>query len=155
MKKLIGLISLIIIVMIVLAVLADCKVCRDTVTDKINEIKKIIPTVKIEPPKIVIEPAVTETTPALDTSNAPVDQSDVQVTTNPQVNNSNPQNIKDEYMGHILFTQNEVTPGDPASYIGTVGQCPFYEMAGDKGCMPPADIKCNADWSVCEYVGGK
>jgi len=51
--------------------------------------------------------------------------------------------------GHIPFTQKEVTPGVPESYIGTVGQCPFYEMAGEKGCYPPSDITCNADWSVC------
>ena len=51
--------------------------------------------------------------------------------------------------GHIPFTSKDVTPGDPQSYVGTVGQCPFYEMAGEKGCYPPADIECNADWSVC------
>ena len=52
--------------------------------------------------------------------------------------------------GHIPFTNKRVTPGDPASYVDTVGQCPFYEMAGAKGCYPPADIECNADWSVCK-----
>lgn len=51
--------------------------------------------------------------------------------------------------GHIPFTSDPVTPGDPESYVDTVGQCPFYEMAGPKGCYPPADIECNADWSVC------
>lgn len=55
--------------------------------------------------------------------------------------------------GHIPFTNKPVTPGDPASYIDTVGQCPFYEMGGDKGCVPPPDIECNADWSVCTYKG--
>lgn len=50
---------------------------------------------------------------------------------------------------HVPFTNEPVTPGDPASYIDTVGQCPFYEMAGPKGCYPPSDIECNADWSVC------
>ncbi len=55
--------------------------------------------------------------------------------------------------GHIPFTNLPVTPGDPLSYIGTVGQCPFYEIAGDKGCYPPKDIICNADWSICKYVG--
>lgn len=55
--------------------------------------------------------------------------------------------------GHIPFTNIPVTPGDPLSYVGTVGQCPFYEMAGDKGCWPPKDIVCNADWSICKYVG--
>lgn len=54
-----------------------------------------------------------------------------------------------EQGGHVPFTNQPVTPGDPESYIGTVGQCPFYEMAGEKGCFPPPDIQCNADWSVC------
>lgn len=52
--------------------------------------------------------------------------------------------------GHIPFTNKDVTPGDPSSYVDTVGQCPFYEMAGAKGCVPPPDIECNADWSVCK-----
>lgn len=50
----------------------------------------------------------------------------------------------------IPFTNKPVTPGDPESYIGTYGQCPFYENAGEKGCYPPSDITCNADWSYCE-----
>jgi hypothetical protein len=50
----------------------------------------------------------------------------------------------------IPFTNKPVTPGDPESYIGTYGQCPFYENAMEKGCFPPPDIKCNADWSYCE-----
>ena len=57
--------------------------------------------------------------------------------------------------GHIPFTNQPVTAGDPQSYVGTVGQCPFYEMAGEKGCVPPPDIECNADWSVCTYKGDK
>lgn len=57
--------------------------------------------------------------------------------------------------GHIPFTNEQVTPGVPESYVGTVGQCPFYEMAGEKGCVPPSDIECNADWSVCTYKGGE
>ena len=54
-----------------------------------------------------------------------------------------------EQGGHTPFTNQPVTPGDPASYIDTVGQCPFYEMAGAKGCVPPPNLNCNADWSVC------
>lgn len=50
----------------------------------------------------------------------------------------------------IPFTNKPVTPGDPESYIGTYGQCPFYENAGEKGCYPPSDITCNSDWSYCE-----
>ena len=55
--------------------------------------------------------------------------------------------------GHIPFTNAPVVAGQPESYVGTVGQCPFYEMAGEKGCMPPSDIECNADWSVCTKKG--
>lgn len=50
---------------------------------------------------------------------------------------------------HIPFTNKPVTPGDPESYAGTVGQCPFYEMAGEKGCVPPAGYTCNSDWTHC------
>lgn len=50
---------------------------------------------------------------------------------------------------HIPFTNKDVTAGDPESYVGTVGQCPFYEIVNEKGCTPPPDIECNADWSVC------
>lgn len=55
--------------------------------------------------------------------------------------------------GHIPFTNAPVVAGQPETYVGTVGQCPFYEMAGEKGCMPPSDIECNADWSVCTKKG--
>jgi hypothetical protein len=54
---------------------------------------------------------------------------------------------------HIPFTQAPVVAGQPETYVGTVGQCPFYEMAGEKGCTPPSDIECNADWSVCTKKG--
>lgn len=59
---------------------------------------------------------------------------------------------KKEPGGHIPFTSKPVTPGDPESYVDTVGQCPFYEMAGPKGCVPPPDIICNDDWTVCKPV---
>lgn len=49
----------------------------------------------------------------------------------------------------IPFTNKDVTPGDPSSYVDTYGQCPFYENAGAKGCYPPPGITCNADWSHC------
>lgn len=55
---------------------------------------------------------------------------------------------------HIPFTNEPVTAGDPQSYVNTVGQCPFYEMAGEKGCVPPPDIECNADWSDCKLREG-
>lgn len=50
----------------------------------------------------------------------------------------------------IPFTNKPVVAGDPESYIGTYGQCPFYENAMEKGCYPPSDIECNADWSYCQ-----
>lgn len=57
---------------------------------------------------------------------------------------------KPQQMERIPFTNKEVTPGDPESYVGTYGQCPFYENAMEgKGCVPPPDIECNADWSEC------
>lgn len=57
---------------------------------------------------------------------------------------------KKQQMERIPFTNKEVTPGDPESYVGTYGQCPFYENAMEgKGCVPPPDIECNADWSEC------
>lgn len=56
--------------------------------------------------------------------------------------------------GHVPFTNEPVTAGVPESYINTVGQCPFYEMAGEKGCVPPPDIECNADWSICKLKEG-
>lgn len=49
----------------------------------------------------------------------------------------------------VTYTLKNVIPGDPLSYIGTYGQCPFYEDAGAKGCWPPSNIECNADWSIC------
>lgn len=54
--------------------------------------------------------------------------------------------------GHIPFTNLPVVPGDPLSYVGTVGQCPFYEIAGEKGCNPPSDIVCNSDWTICKPI---
>jgi hypothetical protein len=56
-----------------------------------------------------------------------------------------------QQMERIPFTNKEVTPGDPQSYDGTYGQCPFYENAmGGKGCQVPPGLTCNADWSYCE-----
>lgn len=52
--------------------------------------------------------------------------------------------------GADTHTNLPVTPGDPQSYVGTVGQCPFYERVdGPKGCTPPENVVCNADWSKC------
>lgn len=54
-----------------------------------------------------------------------------------------------EESAHIPFTQAPVVSGQPETYVNTVGQCPFYEIVNEKGCVPPADIECNADWTVC------
>lgn len=67
-------------------------------------------------------------------------------------------NVPDGYDGsnppRLQCTNEPVTPGVPESYVGTYCQCPFYENAmHPKGCVPPPDIKCNADWSYCEYIG--
>ena len=51
--------------------------------------------------------------------------------------------------GHIPFTYGNGVPGQPETYVDTVGECPFYEMAGAKGCVPPPNLECNEDWSVC------
>lgn len=72
----------------------------------------------------------------------------------PAAPQSEPEPAKIEAGGHIPFTNKPVTAGDPESYVDTVGQCPFYEMAGPKGCVPPPDIECNADWSVCKLKEG-
>lgn len=61
--------------------------------------------------------------------------------------------VQQESGGHVPFTNEPVVSGQPESYVNTVGQCPFYEMAGEKGCVPPNDIECNADWSVCIKKG--
>lgn len=73
-----------------------------------------------------------------------------ELTAKPAAPQSTPQPAEKYDGGHIPFTNKPVTAGDPESYIDTVGQCPFYEMAGEKGCVPPPDIECNADWSVCK-----
>lgn len=70
--------------------------------------------------------------------------------TTPAAPQNTPNPAKDGTGGHVPFTNKPVIAGDPESYIDTVGQCPFYEMAGEKGCVPPPDIECNADWSVCK-----
>ena len=67
-----------------------------------------------------------------------------------QATAAQPEPAKKKPGGHIEFTNKNVTPGDPQSYVYTVGQCPFYEMAGAKGCAPPSDIICNDDWTVCK-----
>ena len=59
------------------------------------------------------EPAYSPTT-----TSQPIKQSVTQETT--------PQPVKTEPLdgGHVPFTNKPVTPGDPSSYVDTVGQCP-------------------------------
>lgn len=61
---------------------------------------------------------------------------------------------KQEEPKRMEFTDKPVQPGNPESYSNTYGQCPFYENAGEKGCVPPPNVKCNADWSKCEPING-
>lgn len=61
---------------------------------------------------------------------------------------------KHEEMKRMEFTDKPVQPGNPDGYRNTYGQCPFYENAGEKGCVPPPNVKCNADWSKCELING-
>lgn len=63
--------------------------------------------------------------------------------------NQPPQPAPKQESAHIPFTNEPVVAGEPETYVGTVGQCPFYEIVNEKGCTPPPDIECNADWSVC------
>jgi len=99
---------------------------------------------------------VNKNTTSVDNSTADVNEPAAQATTtgtSSSLQSAAQTKTEPQDGGHIPFTNAPVTPGDPSSYVGTVGQCPFYEMAGDKGCVPPADIECNADWSVCTYKG--
>lgn len=87
---------------------------------------------------------------------APVAPESLQTYQQPSEAQNAPQAQPQQEMERIPFTSNRVQAGNPESYVGTYGQCPFYENAMEgKGCVPPPDIECNADWSVCEYVGVK
>lgn len=115
-------------------------------TPSSTEVEKTSPTettTEVTETEPALQPQVTETKPVV--REAPVER------VSEQTRHTVPE--KTEPLERIPFTNNPVTPGVPESYIGTYGQCPFYEMAGDKGCYPPSDIQCNADWSVCEYIG--
>lgn len=85
-----------------------------------------------------------------DVQSAPVESQPAPTTTNPTETATVPQA---QQGGHIPFTNEPVVSGKPETYINTVGQCPFYEIAGEKGCIPPVDIECNSDWTICKYLG--
>jgi hypothetical protein len=42
---------------------------------------------------------------------------------------------------------------EPAAGSDSEPACPFTENPGEKGCIPPSDIECNADWTDCRYIG--
>lgn len=89
------------------------------------------------------------------TESVPVESEAVQTYNQPSQSQSVPVATENDVQtAHVLFTNAPVTAGDSESYVNTVGQCPFYEMAGEKGCMPPADIECNAYWSDCKLKDG-
>lgn len=115
-------------------------------TPSSTEIEKTSPTettTEVTETEPALQPQVTETKPVV--REAPVER----VSEQTRPTESVPAKTEPLDGGHIPFTNKPVTPGDPASYANTVGQCPFYEMAYEKGCVPPPDIECNADWSVC------
>jgi len=87
----------------------------------------------VRPQTIQVTKPVVVTQPAPTVQQAPVTESATPVSTTP----------------HVAYTTSPVTPGDSSSYVSTVGQCPFYEMAGAKGCVVPPNLTCNADWTVC------
>lgn len=120
-------------------------------TGKINE-KSTKTDVSV--PKTHVESATTapEGAQAVETEKTDVTSSSVPNQPQKSTQSSNPAPASDSG-AHIPFTQAPVVAGQPESYVGTVGQCPFYEMAGEKGCVPPSDIECNADWSVCTKKG--
>lgn len=107
-------------------------------------------------PADVIRPAGAKAAPVnetqADNSQATQPKTTSKAQAAPQAQESVPAKTEPLDGGHIPFTNKPVIPGDPTSYIDTVGQCPFYEMAGPKGCYPPSDIICNDDWTVCEPV---
>ena len=109
---------------------------------------------KAESAKKSQESPVLEKNTSPEATSSPVQQPVQQSTTTQPASTQTPVQTKSEG-AHVPFTNQPVTPGDSQSYVGTVGQCPFYEMAGEKGCVPPPDIQCNDDWSVCTYVGDK
>lgn len=84
---------------------------------------------------------------------APDAPESVQTYQQPSEPQTTPQAQPQQEMERIPFTNKPVEAGNPESYVDTYGQCPFYENAGPKGCVPPSDIECNADWSICTYKG--
>lgn len=110
----------------------------------------------INQPEPAIEPVQSNSPEIPESSKAVESVSDtpqqVQTHTEPSVTPKPQQQSQEQPQPErIPFTNKPVTAGDPESYVDTYGQCPFYENAGPKGCVPPPDIECNEDWSVCTY----
>lgn len=102
--------------------------------------------VEVQPVQAEINPQQAQTTPVAPEA--------VETYVEPSQPQNAPQSVSEPQLERIPFTNKPVQAGDPESYIGTYGQCPFYENAMEgKGCVPPPDIECNEDWSVCSYKG--
>ena len=134
-------------IVVSIAASANGAVQTESSTQQSTEAPAITP-VQTNSPEI---PESSENQPSESVSDAP---KAVQTYEQPIVTpNAEQEQQKPVEMERIPFTNKPVTAGDPESYIGTYGQCPFYENAGEKGCFPPPDIECNEDWSKCEYKG--
>ena len=110
---------------------------------------------RIEPvtkPVQVSSPEIPNNSEATESAPEPVEIPETYVEPSVTQNTAQEQQ-KEPQLERIPFTNKPVTAGDPESYVDTYGQCPFYENAGPKGCVPPPDIECNEDWSVCTYKG--
>lgn len=148
MKK--AFVLLAILAAVSLAVLAVNQSTRGASQDKASSINQ--PSTKVTPPAESNGPEIPESSQAVES--APDVPQSQQTTVSPSVTpNTQHEQQNEPQLERIPFTNKPVTAGDPESYVDTYGQCPFYENAGAKGCVPPPDIECNDDWSVCTYKG--
>lgn len=143
--------GILLIAVIVLGIISAVSAKRD-IERAVQEDTQMIAPVKVDTkPKTTKEPQQSvENEPSEPTSrtSSPATVKNEAAAPRPATGGEAPK--KQQQPERIPFTQKEVTPGDPESYLGTYGQCPFYENAMEgKGCVPPPDIECNADWSEC------
>lgn len=118
-----------------------------TLSEEVNQTEEIVSIPVHEMPQV---PAV-QVKQAIESAPEPVEI--VQPHQQPSQSQTTPQEQPRQEMERIPFTSKPVEAGNPESYVGTYGQCPFYENAGPKGCVPPPYVECNEDWSKCEYIG--
>lgn len=121
-------------------------------SDHLRQVEAIHDHIPTVPADVEIKPDTKQKTKPTPAPQQNSSVADTQQRVEPKPVAAQPEPAKTEAGGHVPFTNKPVTPGDPQSYIDTVGQCPFYEMAGPKGCVPPSDIICNDDWTVCRPV---